>query len=270
MEHRRQSLQILVTSALIVLTLAAGSGSWAAAATLTERLDETHALAAGGEVTLDNVNGNIDITVWDRNEVRIRAEKRVRAASETKAEEALEELRVEIRTHANSIEVETRHPNRSGFRNWLSSSHISAEVDYQLTVPRNVSLDLVTVNGKVVGRGAQGALKIRTTNGNVEFEDAGGMASVRTTNGSIRVELDKVTPGADLSFVTTNGGIRLALPTTVAASVDASTTNGSITTDFPIQVEGRLSRRRLNGEINGGGGSLELRTTNGSIRISEI
>lgn len=269
--RQKQPLRALAVPALRALILTAGLCAGPLGATsLTEQLDETHPLPAGGELTLNNVNGGIEVAVWDRNEVRIRAEKKVRAAGRSKAEEALEELRIEIRRRGDSIEVETSHSHGSGFWDWLAGSHVSAQVDYQLTVPRHVSLDLVTVNGRVTGRGSHGELRVRTTNGDVEFEDGGGQARIRTTNGSIRVELEDVTPGSDLSFVTTNGGIRLALPATVGASLDASTTNGSITTEFPIEVQGRLSRRRLSGEINGGGGSLELRTTNGSIRISEI
>ncbi len=50
----------------------------------------------------------------------------------------------------------------------------------------------------------------------------------------------------------------------------ARTTNGSVRTDFPITVQGTLRKNRLDGEINGGGAALELRTTNGSIRIEEL
>jgi DUF4097 and DUF4098 domain-containing protein YvlB len=84
------------------------------------------------------------------------------------------------------------------------------------------------------------------------------------------VELAELTTGEDMSFKTTNGGIKLSLPATVRASLTARTTNGSIHTDFPIQVQGKLSRTRLDGDINGGGGEIEIRTTNGGIRITKM
>jgi len=76
--------------------------------------------------------------------------------------------------------------------------------------------------------------------------------------------------GEDMVFRTTNGGITLSIPAATQANLTARTTNGSIKTDFPITVQGTFSRNRLEGELNGGGGSIELRTTNGSIHIEEL
>lgn len=268
----RSSFSLLPAVAGIALFLVTAGFSAPAsrAATATERVDQTYMLAAGGRLFLENVNGRIEIDTWEREEVRLEAEKSVRARSRARAQEALAELRLDVRQTGDGIEIETRHPRSSGVLGWLTSSHVSAHVDYRLTVPTEVSLELITVNGKVAGRGPRGQLRVRTTNGDVELMEAGGTADIRTTNGSIRAELEEVTDGADLRFVTTNGGIKVELPPSIGTELEASTTNGSITTDFPVRVHGRLSRRRLIGEINGGGGRLELRTTNGSIRILEL
>jgi hypothetical protein len=51
--------------------------------------------------------------------------------------------------------------------------------------------------------------------------------------------------------------------------VDAATTNGGIDSDFDL-AGGESRRNRLTGDINGGGGTLRIRTTNGSVHISEI
>ena len=73
-----------------------------------------------------------------------------------------------------------------------------------------------------------------------------------------------------MNFRTTNGSITLTLPSDLRAGLTARTTNGSVQTDFPITVQGTFRKNRLEGEINGGGASIELRTTNGSIRIREF
>jgi hypothetical protein len=58
----------------------------------------------------------------------------------------------------------------------------------------------------------------------------------------------------------------VTVPRSIAARVDASTTNGSINTELPVTLSS-TSRHALRGTINGGGGELRLRTTNGSIDI---
>jgi DUF4097 and DUF4098 domain-containing protein YvlB len=126
------------------------------------------------------------------------------------------------------------------------------------------------VNGNVKIDNISGDLEVGTTNGNVSVSEAGGRLSARTTNGSINADLSAIAMGEDMVFRTTNGGITLAIPAATQANLTARTTNGSIKTDFPITVQGTFSRNRLEGALNGGGGSIELRTTNGSIHIEEL
>jgi len=82
--------------------------------------------------------------------------------------------------------------------------------------------------------------------------------------------LIEVKENEDMEISTTNGGIKVYFPGDLKADLYARTTNGSIYTDFPVRIRGRWNRRKLQGRINGGGAYIELRTTNGSIKILEI
>ena len=53
------------------------------------------------------------------------------------------------------------------------------------------------------------------------------------------------------------------------AEIDASTSGGSVSCDLPITTQGRMSKSSLRGTIGSGGPLLTLRTSGGSIRISE-
>nr|HPH44627.1 DUF4097 family beta strand repeat-containing protein [Candidatus Aminicenantes bacterium] len=90
-----------------------------------------------------------------------------------------------------------------------------------------------------------------------------------TTNGSIYLELDEVR--SDIRADTTNGSVNLRLGGEVNADFRARSTNGSITVDFPVTIKGTISsRHRIEGQIGGGGPSIELETTNGSIRVNRM
>ena len=53
---------------------------------------------------------------------------------------------------------------------------------------------------------------------------------------------------------TTNGGIKLRLPADAKASISARIVNGGIDTEgLSIQSSGEASKRRLDGNLNGGG-----------------
>ena len=137
-------------------------------------------------------------------------------------------------------------------------------------MPSSANLDVKTNNGNIKVAGVSCDLDIGTTNVNVHVRDSGGRLNAHTTNGSISAELTQISAGEDMVFRTTNGGITLAIPPETQADLTARTTNGSIRTDFPITVQGTFSKNRLEGELNGGGGSIQLRTTNGSIEIEEL
>ncbi len=66
--------------------------------------DQTFALRAGGEVALDNVNGDVTIEVWNRSEVRVEA---VKTAS---SPELLDALKIDVDASSSAVRIETHYP----------------------------------------------------------------------------------------------------------------------------------------------------------------
>ena len=230
--------------------------------TLDQLVDETHDFAPGHRFELENINGKITVETWDRDEVRILARKQARGGSITDLQASLDRLQVLIEATDGNVRVDTRFPggNRHG---------ISLAVDYEVTLPNQADVDLETVNGSIRLDGVRGRLDLDTTNGKITVDNAGGRVRASSTNGGISVALFEVGQDEAMRFETTNGDVSLHLPSTLRASLMARTTNGSIRTDFPLAVHGKFHQRRLDGDVNGGGASIEIRTTNGGITISE-
>ena len=244
------------------------------AETLREEFSETYALRAGGEVSIRNVNGSIDLGSWERDEVLVEATKVVKTMGRSRAEEALEKLEIEIEHSGNTLRIKTRFPGgTSGVVGWLFGRRVDTKVSYRLTLPREVNLDVHTVNGNVTIESVSGVIDARTTNGQIRILEARGKASALTTNGSIRAEFRQVDRESDCVFRTTNGGITVWVAEDVGVDVAASTVNGAVTTDFPVLVSAgsdRWRRKSLKGEINGGGGHFTLHTVNGSIQLRKL
>ena len=241
---------------------------------IRERFEKTYPLKSGGEFRLKNTNGAVLITSWDRNEVKIEAEKIVRAHSREEAERIMKEIEINIRDSADLVDVDTRLPRRhdGGFWDWIfNGGGTSIEVKYWITVPAQVNLSAESVNGEVRAQDISGRADLETTNGRVEIINASGSVNAETTNGAIAVSLTKVTPGETMRFGTTNGRIEADFPPDFAADISASTTNGHVDCDFPMTVQGRIRRTSLEGRIGSASsspvGRVTLRTTNGSIRI---
>src|SRR5918998_3216594 len=96
-------------AALVVLCLTAGGvrSQQHTRGDLTEEFHQTYQLAPGGRVHLENINGDVRVRGWDRNEVKVDAVKYAHTR------ERLEEARIEVDATAQSVHIETRYPHRS-------------------------------------------------------------------------------------------------------------------------------------------------------------
>ncbi|MBN1818943.1 MAG: DUF4097 family beta strand repeat protein, partial [Sedimentisphaerales bacterium] len=113
-------------------------------------------------------------------------------------------------------------------------------------------MDVHTSNGKIICREVTGSLRAKTSNGGVEVACAPG-----------------TTEAPDVTIETSNGSIIFIAPPNFSARVSAHTSNGSIKTDLPILIQGEFKKTHLEGTIGDGAGRLNLRTSNGSIRIGK-
>jgi len=276
--------------ALLALLAIALTTTASAKETVTQEMNKTFRLQPGGEVTLENVNGAIQVEGWDRDRVELHVVKKVQASSLERAEEAMRNFEVLIESTPEMLRVETNKPKgEGGLVSWLRSASTQYQASYELRVPRHVIIDANTVNGRVTltdlngdvdadttngsihMNRVSGRTSASTTNGSIQVAEARGSVSASTTNGRIRVSLMDVTPTADMSFSTTNGSVELELPADVQTHLEARTTNGGISTDFAVKVDGKRGSKSIDAAINGGGDSrLKVRTTNGGIRIREI
>ena len=254
--------QILVGLATAALAMTAS------AETLRETFDKTFEVKSGQSFSLENTNGHIAVRSWDQPRVRIVAEKRVESRDSDAARKAFNELRVEPSVSSSGVRILTHYPRRGsdGLFDWLAGTNVNMQVNYEVTVPRAMNVDLDNTNGSIDVSDVRGSMHISNTNGHIELLRCAGDVDAETTNGHVKAEMSDVN-SKGVRLESTNGRITLALPKQIAARVDASTTNGRINTDLPITTT-RFEKTSLRGTINGGGSfDVKLRTTNGSIDI---
>ena len=94
----------------------------------------------------------------------------------------------------------------------------------------------------------------------------GVVGALRVKAGSGRVEIDGRQEGA-WNVDTGSGSVRIRLPEDAAFELDAHTGSGGITVDHPLTIQGKVSKRRMRGDVRGGGDLLTVETGSGGIRI---
>lgn len=223
---------------------------------------KTYQLQAGGRVEIANVNGKIRVLPSTGDAVEVVATKTGRGATQEAAKENLGRVEIRESQSDGTIKIETHLPRSGGLFN-----HTNAVVEYVVRVPASAELKATTVNGGVEINGVEGRVIAEATNGGIEGRGIGGPIDASTTNGGVDVELTKVSDGG-VKLECTNGGITLRLPSDARASISARVTNGGIDTgNLPFKARGESSRRRLDGDLNGGGPRITLEGTNGGITL---
>lgn len=250
--------------ALLVVLFFAHSLARAEGYQFKEPFSRSGAFDANGEVTLENVNGNVEVRTWDKNEILIEGEKSAKTAEEL----GLIDLKIELSRSQAGITV--RLPKRTG--GFFSGGNIRAEVRFKLTVPASATLaKLSAVNSSVTLEGIRGGVKASSVNGSVHAKGLAGPVHLETVNGSIDARFATVGSQQKLSFETVNGRIAVSLPKDAGVQFRGSTVNGSVQCDLPLEG-GALAKksRSLSGKIGDGGASLKAQTVNGSIHLQSL
>lgn len=248
--------QALLPSAIVGLALL---GTTLASGDMHEEFHQTYAFSPQGRVALDNINGDVHIRAWDRNEVQVDAIKR--ATSRTR----LEEAQIVVDPGPNVITIKTRYPDHH------SQSH-PASVEYTLSVPRGARLDEIKlINGKLEITGVAGDVRASSVNGMVKAEKLGGEARLSTVNGRVEANFERLDAAKSISLNSVNGSIVLSIPYDAHADFRASNVTGGIENDFGLPVDrGRRVGSNLNATLKGGGTHIRLNNVNGSISIIPV
>jgi DUF4097 and DUF4098 domain-containing protein YvlB len=226
---------------------------------ITEEFHHTYPLSPGGRVALANVNGDVHITAWDRDEVKVDAVKYAHGRDQ------LSDVEIQVEANSSSVSIRTKYHSHNHY--FGTGSHDSASVEYTLMVPRNARLDEISlVNGPLDIHGVTGEVRASCVNGRLLAEGLQGRVQLSTVNGRSEVRFDRLFDSVDLSSV--NGTIDLVLPSDAKARLEASTVSGRIDNDFGFHASThRWVGHSLDGELGSGGPHIKLSNVNGRIDI---
>lgn len=206
-------------------------------------------------------NGGIRVFGENRSDILVRA-----------CIQAWDKTDAEARSLAKSVRVETGSTIRAEGANDQSNWSVS----YEIRVPHSTNLKLTTHNGGISISSVEGDLEFGAQNGGIRLDEVAGNVRGRTTNGGIRIKLSgNRWKGSGLDVETTNGGVHLTIPENYAARIETGTVNGGLRSNInALKIERDGSRwnraSRINTDLNGGGATLRMITTNGGVNINSL
>ena len=228
---------------------------------LTEEFHQTYALTPDGRIELDNINGDVHISSWDRSEVKVDAVKHAWT------KERLDEAKIEIDSGKDYLSIRTKYPDHNHTFNWGSHDN-AASVEYTLTVPRTARLDEIKlINGALEITGVSGEVNASCINGRLEARNLAGRAKLSNINGRLEANFDHL-GGHRVELNSVNGPLELTIPSDSQAEIEASTVSGGIENDLGLHVNHhRFVGHDLRGEMGNGGTHIRLENVNGRIEI---
>jgi serine/threonine protein kinase len=266
-------------------------------------LSKSFAVGRDGKLVLDVDRGGIRVVGADQETVDVRVSRKVRRASGSGADRILAEEELVLRQVGNQISVSAQEPpSLRGGPGWRWTRP-ELDVNYEISVPRKFDLRLKTAGGGIKVATVQGGVNVRTEGGRLDFDDVDGNVEGQTKSGGIRAAGCKgelvvktaggritvetfagplvrgttdggsisadlaASPKSDCLLRTSGGSVTVRIPATAMVTLDAHTEGGAVKSDLPVQAEGAVKGSTLRGKINGGGPSLKLETTGGSIHV---
>jgi DUF4097 and DUF4098 domain-containing protein YvlB len=204
-------------------------------------IEESRPIAADGLVEIDNLAGSMEITTWDKPEVRVSGE----------LGEDVEEL--EIQESATGVKIRVR--NRQDQRNvdetilrlqvppTVSVQAESVTADLTVRELNGNSLVFATVTGDLTAEAQTQRLEVESVSGDISFAGATPRASVETVSG----EIDLRGIEGEVAISTVSGDVSMAGSRIARGRFE--TVSGNLQLNLDLVERGRLNAESMSGDV---------------------
>jgi DUF4097 and DUF4098 domain-containing protein YvlB len=222
-------------------------------------------IPARGSLRVDGEqNGGVSVRAHEGRDIVVQARVQTHAGSADAARELAGRIRVDTDGTIHATGPETSGRNQG----WA--------VSYEILVPARTSLHVETHNGPISVERVNGEVEVRAVNGPINLRELAGDVEARTQNGPITVTLaGRRWSGEGLDAETVNGPVTVRMPRGYAAHLESSTVHGPIAAPANIRPARNGRNRwqpggRITTDLNGGGPTIRVVTTNGPVSIQEM
>lgn len=218
---------------------------------VTEATEQVFLVGDTPAVQVDTYAGEITVRTGERNQIRLVVTKSAPAG------QALDRITVDVAEDDNAVRARATYPGTvTG----------NTSVSFQVFVPPDAELDLMTGAGAIRVRNVRGEISAQTGAGSVDVTGATGPVTLNSGAGQVTYEGD---PTGTCTFNTGAGSIRLRLPADLDAEVQLDTGVGDIDLGG-FDVEGDIRGTEVDGIIGTGEDAvIEASTSVGSIDLEQ-
>jgi len=239
----------------------------------TDYFHRSYAINEHTILTVTNINGQVEISGWDGNNVTIDAVKK-----SSFGQEELDKIDINVTSIGNYLNIQTKYTGLSTIR---------GSVDMNIKVPRSLHIESVMTsngaiqitdttgnlstsssNGAIVINTVDGYVSAETSNGRIDIKKTTGLRNIHTSNGAITVEVADFRD--NISIDTSNGPVTVSINPSLNATIDMTTSNGQITFEgISLNVQ-LLEQSHVMGSLGSDGRKIDIHTSNGKIQLLKL
>src|SRR5579864_7227136 len=139
----------------------------------TDRFSAKYRIGRDGRVSIANISGDITVTGGGGEEVSVEAVKRTRGDRGQ-----LDRVRIQADNAAGRVDLKAVYPT-------TFNGNINVSVDFTVTVPAGVSLEVHSISGGVKITGVRGSVRAETISGGVAATDTPKLELAKTVSGDV-------------------------------------------------------------------------------------
>ncbi len=232
------------------------------------QINKEFSVKPGGSLKILKSSGNITVTSWNNNQVKIIENVRMEVYTLEEAQKTFEKLLSRYTQSGNDIIVDGVEG-----KSWIKRN-------FEVTVPREFNLNLQTSGGNLNISAIKGSVDLSSSGGDIQVLDLTGNVTAKTSGGDLKFEkidgnIDAKTSGGDVELADLSGTIAVKTSggdiTLVGGKneIDLKTSGGTINLK---NVTGTLAANTSGGDIDAAdcSGNLVLHTSGGDIQLQNL
>ncbi|MEP7137273.1 MAG: DUF4097 family beta strand repeat-containing protein [Chloroflexota bacterium] len=227
--------------------------------TKTVKVDASKPLALN---VVDNA-GDVTITGGDVKTVTVKAVKTAYDSSQARADAEVKGVKYTIEQSGNTITLKYEIPDSMNFRNNVNT------VDFVVTVPNEVTVDIKDNNGEVNIASTKGNVTVKNDFGNITLENIAGALSAKTNSGEVNAT--SITAGSENINLSSDFGA-VTLKKAGGKNITLDSNSGTITLS-EVRATGELSANTDFGNTkfeNGSADTLHIETNSGKVSLGKV
>jgi len=221
-------------------------------------IEKTFDVKRGGNLIMEKIRGDVAITTWDKNVVKIHEIRQMDVYTEAEAKAVLKETDVSYQKTDNTIRV----GGEDSYRSYMSSK-------FEVVLPAEFNIDIGTSGGDISVADLKGTVDLKTSGGDIDLARIDGLVTAKTSGGDVTVSENK----QSVTIKTSGGDVAIS---DVMGEVDAVTSGGDIAVKnnkAKVNVRtsgGDIELRNIGAEVDAhtSGGDIIVDGTNGALEIS--